>query len=230
MGMKKTIHKVAIATIMIIALSAGMTFALLSHVTESVTNVFASDKNLSLELREPQWDGYTFDDTYPTDILPGTSVKPGTENSGLQMAENYLPGNVISKDPMVKNTSDGLSEWVAMKVQYFDENGKAIGKTDFQKKYAKTAYQNDEVNPNFVKISDHAAIEELYMYTRTLDTTAGKNITEPLFSSVIVNKDLTPNSKNMWPTFSIKVTGYAVQSDGVSEDAARQAIIELAQG
>ena len=39
MGMKKTIHKVAIATIMIIALSAGMTFALLSHVTESVTNV-----------------------------------------------------------------------------------------------------------------------------------------------------------------------------------------------
>ena len=88
MGMKKTIHKVAIATIMIIALSAGMTFALLSHVTESVTNVFASDKNLSLELREPQWDGYTFDDTYPTDILPGTSVKPGMENSGLQMAEN----------------------------------------------------------------------------------------------------------------------------------------------
>ena len=60
MGMKKTIHKVAIATIMIIALSAGMTFALLSQVTESVTNVFASDKNLSLELREPQWDGYTF--------------------------------------------------------------------------------------------------------------------------------------------------------------------------
>ena len=34
----------------------------------------------------------------------------------------------------------------------------------------------------------------------------------------------------MWPTFSIKVTGYAVQSDGVSEDAARQALIELAQG
>ena len=67
--------------------------------------------------------------------------------------------------------------------QYFDENGKAIGKTDFQKKYAKTAYQNDEVNPNFVKISDHAAIEELYMYTRTLDTTAGKNITCLLYTS-----------------------------------------------
>lgn len=127
-GHEKTIHKVAIATIMIIALSAGMTFALLSHVTESVTNVFASDKNLSLELREPQWDGYTFDDTYPTDILPGTSVKPGTENSGLQMAENYLPGNVISKDPMVKNTSDGLSEWVAIKVQYFDEMVRQLGK------------------------------------------------------------------------------------------------------
>ena len=77
MGMKKTIHKVAIATIMIIALSAGMTFALLSHVTESVTNVFASDKNLSLELREPQWDGYTFDDDLPYGYPSGYKCKTG---------------------------------------------------------------------------------------------------------------------------------------------------------
>lgn len=225
MSVKKSMKKMLIAVIFMLAISASVTFAFMSNVTESVTNVFASEKNIALELREPKWDGYTFDDLYPTNVTPGTEVKPNTTDCGLLKANNYHPGDVIAKNPMVKNTSRDVKEWIAIKVQYIDDNGNAVSKETFNSKYAKTAYGDKEFNEAYTNIVDENKNYELYMYNTDLATEAS---TEALFSSVIVNKTLQANSNNKWPTFSIKVTGYAVQSDGVSQDTAKEALVKLA--
>lgn len=225
MGLRKSMKRMLIAVAFMLALSASVTVAFLSNVTESVTNVFASEKNIALELREPNWDGYTFDDLYPTNVTPGTETKPGCSDCGLLKAKNYQPGDIIAKNPMVKNTSDDVNEWIAIKVQYIDEDGKAVGKETFNSKYAKTSYQDGkEFNEKYQKIAVDADYE-LYLYNTELSSAS---VSEALFSSVMVNSSLQADNKNMWPTFSIKVTGYAVQSDGVSKDAAIDALKNLA--
>ena len=46
-------------------ITAGVTYALLSKVTETATNTFSSDRSISLKLREDKWDGFDFNESYP---------------------------------------------------------------------------------------------------------------------------------------------------------------------
>ena len=196
-------------------LTVCVTLALMSKVTETATNTFTSDRSISLALREDKWDGFTFDDSYEKE--PGTVAKDGlTEDQkkelGITKAMNYYPGDVIPKNPTLMNTSIE-DEYVAIKVTYQNNDGTAISKELFESTYGKIG----NLSNDFVRVVTSYEGEnkyDLYIYTKTL--LAGSKA-PALFDRVVVNQNInTVNGK--WPTFKIKVQGFAVQAKNVTLD------------
>lgn len=223
---KRSVNRLTASLLLVCTLLVGSTLAVLTNVTETATNVFASEKSISIKLREPKWDGYTFDDEYGSDISPGQSAKPGLDfkDLGISKAENYLPGDKIGKNPTVKNTSLE-SVYVAIKVEYIDSSGTAISKSEFDK-YGKAFVDlNEGMNSKFISI-DSDSKHELYMFA---DELASQGETDPLFTSIHINQDIDLVD-GKWPTFKINVTAYAVQSENIKVDEAKKALVELAKG
>lgn len=114
--------------LVVAVIAVGLTLALLSTSTGTKTNAFSSNKNIDIQLREDQWDGYTFNDG-EGDSTTGQTVNPAYEGNkedlGLVQAQSYLPGQVIPKNPTVKNNNNdgkGVETNVALKVTYYLEN------------------------------------------------------------------------------------------------------------
>lgn len=80
MKKSKKITLTAAAMVLSAGLAAGGTLAYLNSVTETKTNTFTSGKNITTTLIETDW----------------------TEDSG----KNYIPGDVIRKNPVMTNESD----------------------------------------------------------------------------------------------------------------------------
>lgn len=215
---------VSLATVCV--LFTGMTFALLSNITQTATNVFASERNIEIQLREPAWDGYEFTDQYPSNVKPGEQAKPGVTDLGITKASNYMPKDSIAKNPMIQNADASVSTWVAIKVEYFDENDTQISKKEFNEKYGHSKYQNTENDTNtmFNQISNKDEKSELYMYDTLL---SDNQITDELFTSIEINDDLEAKD-GKWPSFKIKVTGYAVQGENVTQTQAQDLLLEMA--
>lgn len=75
---KQKILLLVCSVIVVVSVSGMAAYALLKTVTETKTNVFASDKSISIDLTEPQWERY-----------------------GKEAAKVYVPGQTIDKDPTV---------------------------------------------------------------------------------------------------------------------------------
>lgn len=75
---KQKILLLVCSVIAVVSVSCMAAYALLKTVTETKTNVFASDKSISIDLTEPQWERY-----------------------GKEAAKVYVPGQTIDKDPTV---------------------------------------------------------------------------------------------------------------------------------
>lgn len=108
--------KRVLTTLGAVALTAALTltgtFALMNKVTETKTNTFTSSKDIDTRLEED------FDET---------------------IARNYTPRQVIHKAPVMHN--DGTSEtggpiYVGVKLEFIDNEGNKISKTEFETKYA----------------------------------------------------------------------------------------------
>lgn len=196
-------------------ITAGVTYALLSKVTETATNTFSSDRSISLKLREDKWDGYGFEDEYKES--PGEVAKdPKDANLGINKANNYHPGDQIPKNPTVKNTSNDEGEYVAIKVIYEDSEADPIKRSDFEEKYGKFQYIrngneiSDGLNPKFQCIEETDDYS-LYVYVEKLGATQE---TPALFDQFVIKKDIMPVG-NTLPNFNIKVKAYAVQSENL---------------
>lgn len=223
---KKLCTKVILSVVIICAGVIGATLALLSQVTETATNTFSSSKNISMKLREPTWDGFIFDDKLPSN--PGEVKKPGViESLGIDIANQYVPGDIINKNPMLKNEEESV--WAAIKVEYIDDKGVSIPKTEFNKLYGKTSYgQNNEINMNYSLLSNDEIVNyEVYFLNSVLESKTDTNETV-LFDSIKVNENLQPNVDGKLPTFKIKVSAYAVQSKNVKTDKAKSEILKMA--
>ena len=94
----------------------GGTLAYLNAVTETKTNTFTSSRNITTTLTETEW----------------------TSDSG----KNYLPGDVIKKNPVMNNESD-QPVYMAVKVDYLDDNGNLMSAEEFKKYASITDYDND---------------------------------------------------------------------------------------
>lgn len=146
--------KRVLTTLGAVALTAALTitgtFALMNKVTEPKTNTFTSSKDIDTRLEEE------FEET---------------------IARNYTPGEVIHKAPVMHN--DGTTEtggpiYVGVKLEFIDNEGNKMNKTEFETKYAEMGTLNEK--GEFVKGLDSAwnsigALNdgsEVYMYNITV--------------------------------------------------------------
>lgn len=232
---KKKAVKIITALAIVTILGIGGTLAYLNSITNTATNTFASDKSISLQLREDKWDGYTFDDAETQD---GQGVKPGlppaaVEMLGFTQAARYTPGQVIPKNPIVKNnghTENGVPIYTALKVTYYSVSE---GGTETPMSYDefKAAFLKDTgiaFNSNWTLLTntDASSKDQVYVYgtasaATSLETGATTNA---LFTEVPISLDLEPGTDGKLPKFNIKVRAYAIQTNNI---AANEAVSEL---
>ncbi len=222
--MKKKSAAIIISAILAGTLAVGGTLALLHRTTQTVTNVFASNKTLSdnLKLREPTWDGYDFTDKNSKGNDPvGDEAKPLADDTtdsslGFNQAKNYTPGEVINKNPQVKNLKDAdgnqVDAYVALKVQYYsvDANG---NETEMNYADFKTAYLATDLDFSSAWIANTE--KSIFIFGADGAATvlkAGGAATAPLFTKVPLSYSLT----EPLPKFEIKVTAYGIQTDNVT--------------
>lgn len=227
--MKRKRAGLAITGLLVVAIIAvGVTLALLSTTTGTKTNAFSSNRNISIQLREDKWDGYTFEDG-AGDSTTGEEAIEGREKDmtlGVNQAKAYLPGQSIPKNPTVKNNNtngNGVETRVALKVTYF------IGKQQVTYETFKTTLLDtngiafDTDNWTKIQNSSDEKLADIYLYNEELgleedNKTTEKNTTTPLFSTVPINKNLQPDAEGKLPSFNINVQAYAIQAgiDGMS--------------
>ncbi len=195
------------------AISIGATLAYLSAQTNPMTNTFTAPgegKGLSIELREPGWDGYDFGEYMAGDKNPdGQTANPEAENSdqlGINEAKNFAPGSTAAKNPQVKNTST-QDVWVALTInasalpEYVDVNGwdNSAWKIVDNKDGTYVAYYNTKLAPNAE--------------------------TDAVFESVSIDK--TVNEVDEVPSYNIVINAYAIQ--GANIDTVDEAVAGFVQ-
>ena len=216
--MKKKRAGLVLTSLLVVAVIAvGLTLALLSTSTGTKTNAFSSNKNIDIQLREDQWDGYTFNDG-EGDSTTGQTVNPAYEGNkedlGLVQAQSYLPGQVIPKNPTVKNNNNdgkGVETNVALKVTYYLENEDGTEKQVSYGTFKETllAENGIEFDESWKNITEESLPTQIFLYNKTLDL---NEETTALFSSVPLSKNIEANENGELPKFNIKVQAYAIQA------------------
>lgn len=156
---KNKIKKIAVTLSLAAVIGLGGTLAYINNVTETVTNTFNSSK-------DAQIDGKVEEDKWNKDS-----------------ASNYLPGDVLAKNPTVKLEADSESAWVAMSLDFKDSKEASVDYNTF-KKYA----EHDGIGSDWVLIAKNAQGSELYANMNEL---AAGNKTQPIFNKITVNAGLT---------------------------------------
>lgn len=218
-------------------LAIGLSLAFLAANTGKASNLLSSNKTISIKLREPGWDGYSFDETAADEngnqIEPdGEHVKnPDDYSLGYNQAKDYNPGAVITKNPQIMNTCKE-KVYVAIKVSYWDDDTNPASKIsyqDFVNKYLDAEHPISwQSGWTMVQSSDGDTIDQVWIY----GSSEGAAVLKPnevtntaLFDSVTLSPNLTVNDQTgCLPKFTIKVRGYAIQADNVKAD---EAITEL---
>lgn len=124
--MKKTVINALFAVTivgLVSAIAVAVTWALSKQIGTK-TNTFTSENDITTALYEPWWNQTDVPGTstnatankwsnYPEDAL-GLS----TPTKGETLATGYTPNRQIPKNPVLYNSSDKKSEWLAMRVVY----------------------------------------------------------------------------------------------------------------
>ena len=192
------------------AISIGATLAYLSAQTNPMTNTFTAldeGKGLSIQLREPAWDGYDFGEYMAGDKNPdGQTAESADPTLGINEAKNFAPGSTAAKNPQVKNTST-QDVWVALTIdasalpEYVDING-----------WDKSAW----------KIVDNQDGTYVAYYNTKL---APESKTNAVFESVSIAS--TVSEVEEVPSYNIVIKAYAIQ--GANIDTVDEAMGGFAQ-
>ena len=215
------------ALAMVCVLAVGISLAMLKDVTETAENTFASTKDISIVLREPAWDGYDFTDD---EWGKGKTINPDAANPdalGLSIARNYVPGDQVPKNPVIKNQTEpaSIDAYVALKVEFIDTSVSPAAEMtyeEFAAKYGTIVFDTE----SWKLISDDSA-SQLYQYNTVLEAGATTEA-HKLFDEVVLNKTIEPDASGKMPSFNIKVTAYAVQAKNVNAADAATELLELA--
>lgn len=180
---------------------AGVTFAYFTAVTDPMTNTFTASAGISISLAEPAWDN---------------SVHPGDEASeieeedlGSTLAQNFVPGREIPKDPNVKNTGDE-PVWVAIKLEY----------TGVANSFAAIdAFANIDFDTTNWEAKDGS--NTVFYFKNILDS---DELTADLFTRVLIDSEVSAEDID---GFNIVITAYGVQSEGLSYEDAKLELDDL---
>ena len=172
---KRKIILLAALLVMVAILGVGGTLAYFTAEDEA-TNTFTVG-NVKIELTEPNWDA-----------------------TGKAEAENVYPGQVLPKDPTVKNTGNNPC-YVRVAVEGLD----VLGKDDLLIKVGElgTGWELYEV-------------DGYYYYMEVL--AAGEATKTPVFETITIPTALTNDKGEEYEgKYNVKVTAYAVQSQGAPD-------------
>lgn len=195
---KKLISLLVIGMLMLVA--AGTSLAYMNDKTNVLINTFAAAPLLDAELREPAWDGIEFGET--------NALHPESPDLGIQKAKAYTPNMILPKDPAIRNNneSDGMSEWVGIRISYVDDNG--VNARDYIKN---DAVPYDE--KNWLKLPSEEKDVEYYIYRHRL---APQVTTSSLFEYVQIKAVLEEEQTR---AFHIEAAGFALQGTMEFEEA-----------
>lgn len=139
-------------------LAIGGTLAYLSTTTETKKNVFSSSKDLDGKIEE------TFDE---------------------KTASDYTPGDVIEKVPTLKNDSNNIDAYAAVKITCIDADGNEISIDEFKKYGTFDILEHwQPIADGIYAYADKDANDPTKINLLTLE--AGKS-TSPVFAEVKVN-------------------------------------------
>lgn len=170
--MKKKILALALVVVLAVTAVTGATLAYFTD-TKEATNTFTVG-NVKIELTEPKW---------------------------KEDAKNVYPGQVLDKDPTVKNNGANPC-YVRVKVEGLDK----LGKGDALKIALKTGGK-DGISSDWALHTDG-----YYYYTKVL---AVGETTDALFDQIVIPTALTNiGGTEHTKAYNINVTAYAVQSQG----------------
>lgn len=197
---KNKIALIAVVLSLVGIIAVGTTLAYLNTSTQTVTNTFTpSGSQLSIQLREPAWDGFDFD-VADNDYKWGLEAKTNDPALGIKKAAKYAPGSVIPKDPTVKNTGNSEA-WIAVKL-----TGTNVPA------YASIAYNNTNAW-TFVDKGNGVKIAYLNAPLAVNAKTA------PVFTQITIDAAATDlGSAN----FNITATAYAIQTENIADLSAAQ--------
>ena len=238
--MKKKVLLSLLSVALIVTVSVGATMALLRDTTDEVVNTFTSDKAISISLREPKWDGYGFEKTTlpSTEVLgevtkisdtnypKGTTAVDDDAKYGCNIASQYMPGDTIPKNPIVKNTSEDEKVYVAVTVECFRGQGTSAVSIPYGTATTDNSFVKDfgtlTFNEGTWTLLDTYDNKMVYVYgtanaATELDIDAVTSTS--VFKEVVLNDNLGEET-TVLPSFEVKVNAYAVQVKNVEADEA----------
>ncbi|MEG0377664.1 MAG: hypothetical protein RR614_04210 [Eubacterium sp.] len=173
---KKRLAKGLTAVALVAVIAVGSTFAYLSATTGTKTNKFTSANNITGTTTETKFD--------------------------KDKAEDYLPGQLINKNPSLTINAGSESAYGALSLDFYGDDAVVMGEEDnqivtgtkmSQADFAKYATINGMDTTNWTMIAKSTASgSELYMYNNELvptDTDPAVPVKE-LFQSTTVNAGL----------------------------------------
>lgn len=186
-----------ITLIIVVALSIGITLAILSTTSNDKSNVFTGAGGIKLTAEEPAWDGATT----PDPAVSGATAPP----NGKTLAQNYYPGLEIPKDPALQNTStdiNAVDEYAAMRLDYqvkYLNKWYSISKAEFDNiaavQYKKTdGSYADGFNTTDWDIAAAAGdieADTFFYYKKDGGVLAKDAKTKTLFDRVVIKETLT---------------------------------------
>ena len=207
MNKMKKITATAAAMAISAGLAVGGTLAYLNSVTETKTNTFTSGKNITTTLTETEW----------------------TTDSG----KNYTPGDVIRKNPVMKNESD-QAVYMAIKVDYTDAQGSLMSAEAFEKYASVTDFDLDD----WEKIAVNQDGSEMWVYKSAVEAGSDADgnkleiidVDSEKYDPTVIYKDQDGNivDAGTLPSFNIKVTGFAVQASTFADyEEAQPELVKL---
>ncbi|RDU25162.1 SipW-dependent-type signal peptide-containing protein [Anaerosacchariphilus polymeriproducens] len=122
---KKSIIVTVLALVVVMAI--GGTLAYFTDKTDEKKNVFTMGAKLTGNLKEPLFNQEDQFELENNKVDKAPAVQNGY---GSQLAKDFVPGRIITKDPAIENTSSKTAAWVALKISY---HGAASSKDAIEK-------------------------------------------------------------------------------------------------
>ena len=165
--------------------------------------------NVDITLTEPNW---------------STTDQDG--NNVPDAAENLMPGDPIAKDPTITNTSTANDAYVFMKVEVPCTNTVPATPIELFTYTPDTTAWTELTTANLpVACTSGGTATHVYYYgtNGTLTTMQPNDVSDPLFSTIAVNSNLTGVSgEGLTGNKSVVVTGYGIQTEGFTSSTPAQ--------
>lgn len=193
---------------LVFGLTLSLTMTLLTDTTSSATNVFTSSRGIDIELREPAWDGYDFSEAWPG----GTSPKSDDVTLGYNIANEYLPGDTVPKDPTIKAMTGSDNTYVAMKLTY-KVNDVVVPYATFATylRDDSIVFDTGAAVDEWSNESTVPANNDFFVFNSYLVADSAQATTSPLFTQVLISFGLVPDGSGNLPKLEIDATAYGVQ-------------------